>query len=126
MMRDWSERIQGDAAELAAADLPAREMLGQWFARFVENVGIYQGAAAKVMAAMDDPSSPIHRKCQVLAAANEQVLEAARERGGVRADVDPREVMRLVSGVSTISEQSGLDPAGAQPMLRIILDGVLA
>lgn len=125
VMRDWSERINSDSEELASSELPVREALATWFSRFVENVGIYQGAAAKVMAAMDDPSSPIHRKCQVLVAANEKVLQKARAAGALRPGVDAREVMRLVSGVATVVDQSGIGPAGAEPMLEIVLDGIL-
>ena len=125
MMRDWSERINADSEEIAATDLPAREALTTWFAKFVENVGIYQGAAAKVMSAMDDPSSPIYRKCQVLVAANEKVLARARELDALRDGVEAREVMRIVSGVATVVDQSGLTADQAEPMLAIVLDGIL-
>ncbi len=125
LMRDWSERINADSEEIAASDLPAREALTTWFAKFVENVGIYQGAAAKVMSAMDDPSSPIYRKCQVLVAANEKVLARARELDALREGVEAREVMRIVSGIATVVDQSGLTADEADPMLAIVLDGIL-
>jgi AcrR family transcriptional regulator len=125
VMRDWSDRVQADAQAVIDADRPARETLTDWFSRFLDNVGIYQGAAAKVMSAMDDPSSPIYRKCQVLGDANRRVLESDRVRPQVRAGVDPSQVMRLVSGISISVDQAGLDPDQAEPMLRIVLDGVL-
>ena len=59
MMRNWAERIEADAQAVVDSDLPPREALTDWFGRFVENVGIYQGAAHKLMSAMDDPASPI-------------------------------------------------------------------
>ena len=74
---------------------------------------------------MDDPSSPIYRKCQVLVAANDKVLERARTSGALRPGVESREVMRLVSGVATVVDQSGIGAAGAEPMLAIVLDGIL-
>jgi AcrR family transcriptional regulator len=126
VMRDWAERINADADEAAASDLPAREALAGWFTRFVENVGIYHGAAAKVMAAMDDESSPIYRKCQVLVSANQKVLDSAREKSALREGVDAREVMRIVSGIATVVDQSGISAADAEPMLAIVLDGILA
>jgi hypothetical protein len=33
--------------------------------------------------------------------------------------------MRLVSGVATVVDQSGIDAAAAEPMLAIVLDGIL-
>lgn len=125
MMKDWSARIDADSQSVVDSDLPAREALETWFSRFLENVGIYQGAAAKLMKAMDDESSPIYAKCQVLAKANEKVLAKARADGALRDGVDAREVMRMVSGVSTVVDQAGLSSEQAQPMLRIVLDGIL-
>ena len=100
VMRDWADRINADSDEAATSELPAREALSSWFSKFVENVGIYHGAAAKVMAAMDDPGSPIYRKCQVLVAANQKVLDSVKEKGALRDGVDAREVMRVVSGIA--------------------------
>ena len=125
VMRDWADRINAESEQIATSDLPVREALASWFTKFVENVGIYQGAAAKVMSAMDDPASPIYRKCQVLVAANEKVLARARETGALRPGVDAREVMRIVSGVATVVDQSGIGAVGAEPMLAIVLDGIL-
>jgi AcrR family transcriptional regulator len=126
VMRDWTDRINADADEAAASDLPPREALAGWFSRFVENVGIYHGAAAKVMAAMDDESSPIYRKCQVLVAANKKVLDSAQDKDALRDGVDAREVMRIVSGIATVVDQSGISADDAEAMLAIVLDGILA
>ena len=125
VMRDWADRINADSEEAATSDLPSREALAGWFSKFVENVGIYHGAAAKVMAAMDDPASPIFRKCQVLVAANQRVLDSVRAKGALREGVDAREVMRVVSGIATVVDQSGISAADAGPMLTIVLDGIL-
>lgn len=125
VMKDWAERVLADAQQVCAAGLPPRETLRSWFQRFVANVGIYQGAARKVLAAVDDPSSPIHRKCQVLALANAQVITHVRDAGALREGVDPREVLRLVSGVAAVVDDSGLRDSQAEPMLGIVIDGVL-
>jgi AcrR family transcriptional regulator len=125
VMRDWADRINADSDEAAASELPARDALSSWFSKFVENVGIYHGAAAKVMAAMDDPASPIYRKCQVLVGANQKVLDSVKEKGALRDGVDAREVMRVVSGIATVVDQSGITADEAGPMLAIVLDGIL-
>ena len=123
MMRNWAERIEADAQAVVDSDLPAREALTEWFGRFVENVGIYQGAAHKLMSAMDDPASPIYQKCQVLYGANAKVLDSVRD--ALRPGVESREVMRLVSGIASVADSSGLSSGQAGPMLAIVLDGIL-
>jgi AcrR family transcriptional regulator len=126
VMRDWTAKIDADSEEILQSGLAAEEALTEWFGRFVENVGIYNGAAAKLTAAMDDPGSPIFRKCQVLVGANDKVLGYVGSLGGIREGVDSREVMRLVSGVASVVDQAGLSFEQAKPMLRIIIDGILA
>jgi AcrR family transcriptional regulator len=126
VMKDWTDRVNDDSDAIVASSLDTRAALAAWFSKFVENVGIYHGAAAKVMSAMDDPKSPIFRKCQVLVAANDKVLQRARDAGDLREGVDSREVMRIVSGIATVVDQSGIGAGDAQPMLAIVLDGILA
>ena len=125
MMRDWTARIETDSQSVVDSHLPPREALTRWFTRFVENVGIYQGAAAKLMKAMDDPGSPMYGKCQVLVGANAKVLDSVREQGALREGIEAREVMRLVSGIASAADSSGLAPDQSAPMLAIVLDGIL-
>ncbi|WP_367649151.1 TetR/AcrR family transcriptional regulator [Aeromicrobium stalagmiti] len=125
VMRDWAAQIEADSDAVVGSGLDARPALTDWFGKFVANVGIYRGAAAKVMAAMDDESSPIYRKCQVLVGANEKVIGHIAEMGALRDGVDSREVMRLVSGVASVADQAGMDIAEAGPMLDIVIQGIL-
>jgi AcrR family transcriptional regulator len=125
VMRDWAAKVDADSDEVVRSGLPPRDVLRAWFGRFVENVGTYRGAAAKLTAAMDDPASPIYRKCQVLVAANDKVLEHVASLGALRDGVDSREVMRLVSGVASVADDSGLDLDQSVPMLDIVIQGIV-
>lgn len=125
LMRDWSARVLSDSEAAVAADLPARETLERWFADLIKHLTLHRGAAAKLSAAFDDPSSPIYRKCQMLADANERVVGHLRETHALRDNVESRQVMRLVSGVATVVDQAGLSSDQATPMLGIVIDGIL-
>jgi AcrR family transcriptional regulator len=125
VMRDWTAQVDADSEEIVRSGLSAEDALAAWFGRFVENVGIYNGAAAKLTAAMDDEGSPIYRKCQVLVGANQKVISHIDGLGALREGIDPREVMRLVSGVASVVDQAGLDAEQSVPMLRIIIKGIL-
>lgn len=124
LMRDWVERIRADSREVIESGRPAEEALATWFRQFVEHIGLYRGAAAKVMSAMDDESSPIYRKCRILSAANAEVIAYAAEAGVLRDGVDSQEVMRLVSGVAAVVDQASMSTQDAEPMLAIILRGI--
>ena len=124
LMRDWVERIRRDSREVIESGEPAEVALAIWFTKFVGHVGLYRGAAAKFVSAMDDETSPIYRKCQILSAANNEVIAYAAAQGALRDGVDGREVMRLVSGVAAVVDQASMSSGEAEPMLAIILRGI--
>lgn len=125
LMRDWTERVAADSIAAVDADAPARETLERWFLDLVRHMTLHRGAAAKLSAAMDDATSPIHRKCQMLAEANERVINHLTDVHALRDGVEPHQVVRLVGGVATVVDQAGLDPEAARPMLDIVIDGIL-
>ncbi len=125
VMRDWAEQIEADSDEVIESDLDARESLAAWFEKFVASIGIYSGAAAKGMAAMDDEPSPIYGKCPVLARANEKVIAHATQQGALRDGVDAREVMRLISGIASVTDQAGMQLQESRPMLDIVIQGIV-
>jgi len=125
LMRDWTERVAADSISAVEADVPARQTLERWLADLVKHMTLHRGAAAKLSAAMDDPSSPIYRKCQMLGDANERVIAHLIDAGALRDGVESHQVMRLVSGVATVVDQAGLEFDQARPMLDIMIDGIL-
>lgn len=124
LMRDWVERIRADSREVIESGEPAEVALATWFAKFIGHIGLYRGAAAKVVSAMDDESSPIYRKCRILSAANAEVIAFAADAGVLRDGVDSAQVMRLVSGVAAVVDQAAMSTEDAEPMLAIILSGI--
>lgn len=125
LMRDWTERVAADSISAVEAEVPARETLERWLADLVKHMTLHRGAAAKLSAAMDDPSSPIYRKCQMLGDANDRVITHLVDAGALRDGVESHQVMRLVSGVATVVDQAGLELDQALPMLDIVIDGIL-
>jgi hypothetical protein len=73
---------------------------------------------------MDDPRSPMYRKCRVMGEANGRVVDFLRERGELRDGVDAANVMRLVSGVASVADTSHAD-LDVRPMLEVIVDGIV-
>ena len=75
LMQDWTDRVSADADAAIATGLPAREMLLGWFEHFIDHITLHRGAASKICAAMDDPASPMYRKCRVMGDANRRVID---------------------------------------------------
>lgn len=125
LMRDWTERVVADAEAAVSADLSPRKTLEQWFTAYIGHVTLHRGAAAKLSAAMDDESSPMYRKCQTLVSANEHVIDALAGSGALRPGVEARQVMRLISGVATFADSTGIADDEVTPMLDIVIDGIL-
>ncbi len=125
VMQSWVDQIQTAAEKAMASELPPRDLLVSWFESFVAQITLHRGGAAKITAAMGHEDSPIAHKCQVLANANEQVLQQLVAEGALPADVDAIQVCRLIGGVATVVDQGELDAAAVRPMLEVIADGLL-
>ena len=67
----------------------------------------------------------MHQKCAALVAANQLVFDALAAQGALRAGVEPRDVVRMVTGIAAAAEKSGRGLETATPMLVIVADGVL-
>lgn len=125
LMREWTARVDADSEAAVAAGLPARETLTRWFEAFMGHITSHRGAAAKINAAMDDPASPVYRKCQVFGSANDRVLDYVKKSGQLRPGVDSRHVMRLVSSIASLTDDARIGPSETVPMLNIVIDGIL-
>jgi AcrR family transcriptional regulator len=126
LMRDWSARVVADSEAAIEAGLSARETLERWFLALVDHLTLHRGAAVKLSAAMDDPGSPIHGKCQALAEVNGHVIEHLAQDHALREGVEARQVMRLVSGVATVADAAGISSDEIASLLGIVIDGVVA
>jgi hypothetical protein len=63
-------RIQAAADRAVAGSQPSRVLLLPWFEDFVAHICEQAGSPGRLIAAMDNPGSPLHGKCQVLIEAN--------------------------------------------------------
>jgi AcrR family transcriptional regulator len=125
VMKDWVDRVHGDAEQVLDAGLGVRETLTTWLDKLVEHMSRYQGAPAKFASALDDTGTPMHHKCTALVAANKIVFDSLEGQDALRPGVDPRDVVRMVTGIAAAAEKSGLGHEAATPMLAIVADGVL-
>ncbi|WP_395690610.1 TetR/AcrR family transcriptional regulator [Nocardioides sp.] len=125
IMQSWVDRVTETADKALAYEGPDRDLLLNWFEQYVALISQHKGGPAKLTSAMGDAESPIRTKCQVLADANDRVLDRLRSDGVLREGVEPVQVCRLVGGVATIADNSDLDADAVRPLLEVVVDGLL-
>src|SRR5262249_10944580 len=120
-------RHEVDALSRAAAELlerlPADEALRAWAERFADYVATKRamGAALRSAAASDSPLFAGTR-AQILGAL-QLLLDAGAANSNLRADVDPKDVMRVVNGICSLPE-SPQWRADVGRMLDLVIDGL--
>jgi|SRR5580765_1903601 len=103
------------------ADDQPWDALIKWFHRFVGYVTTKRALLDEMMATMGK-DSPVFRTChEAIFTAGQPLLDAAKQAGAVRADVDFVDVIRLVSGVSMIKNA---EPDDISRVLGVALDGL--
>jgi AcrR family transcriptional regulator len=125
IMQSWVDRVTETADKALAHEGSDRDLLLNWFQEYVALISQHKGGPAKITSAMGDPDSPIRTKCQVLAAANDRIIDRLREDGALRDDVETVAVCRLVGGVASVADHGDLDAAAVRPMLEVVADGLL-
>ena len=125
VMQSWVDKVTETADQALAFEGTDRELLLSWFESYVALISQHKGGPAKITSAMGDPSSPIQTKCQVLAGANDRVIDRLREAGALREDVETIQVCRLVGGIATVADQSNLGTPAVRPLLEVVVDGLI-
>jgi AcrR family transcriptional regulator len=125
VMKDWADHILEAAGRAVASSQPPRELLLTWFDVLVAHICRHAGAAGRLIAAMDNPDSPLHGKCRVLIEANARVLDRLSAEGALRRGADPADICRLLMGVAAVADHGKLGSAAVRPLLAIVADALL-
>jgi AcrR family transcriptional regulator len=103
------------------ADLTPWEALVSWFDRFVDYVAAKRALIDEMIATLG-MEAPVFRACHdAIRTAGEPLLQRTKDAGIVRADVDYMDVIRMVSGVTSIKNST---PDDIRRVLRMALDGL--
>jgi AcrR family transcriptional regulator len=123
VMQAWVDRVNSAVETVLTGGGDAREMLLRWLETYVGLITVHKGGAARITGALDDETSPIQTKCQVLRGATQQVIDKLG--GDLRPDVDSLQMARLAGGVATVADSGDLPAPAVRPMLAVIADGLL-
>jgi AcrR family transcriptional regulator len=112
-----------DAADTLLRAEPPGESLRSWLQRLVEYAANKRGmgpALKSVLGPECDLFSYTHNRVRDAAAS---LVDAGVEAGVVRADIDPMDLLRAVSGISVTAHESG-GRERAQRLVDLLMDGM--
>lgn len=112
----------GGVDELLATR-PADEALAEWMRRFVGYVATKRGLAVALKSMVNDNSDLFAQSRANINESMARLVNAAVEAGLVRADADPEDVLRGMSGFCLVSDQAGWQEQ-AQRLVALLVDGL--
>ena len=110
------------AQKQLSADLSPIEALRAWLLVFIDYIGAKKIIAPALNAMAGGPSRVFEQSNQIMAEAANALASRAVASGDLRPDVDPRDFMRAIYGLSTVGSADDW-PAKARKFVDILLKG---
>jgi len=111
------------SADELLATLPPEEALAQWMQRFVGYVATKRGMATALKSMMAADSALFDDCRAQMYDSAARLLEAAAEAGGVRADVDAKDLLRAMGGICLATDEADW-PDQSRRLVALLLDGL--
>jgi AcrR family transcriptional regulator len=117
------EALRARADELLDSASPG-DALAAWLRTLVSFSSTKRTLTAAMVATLDKDSELISRCSKLIRDAGDSLIARCKQAGVVRADVNSTDVVRLVHGISMVSELASSEPGQADRMLALVLDGL--
>jgi AcrR family transcriptional regulator len=121
--REQVEAVRAAAEKQLRSDAPG-EALAAWLRALVDFSSTKHSLTTALLATMDRDSELLSSCSAVIRGAAEALLARAQEAGAVRADVDAKDLIRLVHAVNLAAQHGPADPDQRDRMLGFVLDGL--
>ncbi|GAA1829513.1 helix-turn-helix domain-containing protein [Actinomadura chokoriensis] len=122
------ERIDGllaHAAELLA-EPDAEAALGRWLRTYLAGAATPRGTSTVIIEAMSAEwaATGLGAAAAAICDALGRLLDRAQRTGAIRAEIDPRDLLRLTNAIGVASERTPDPDAYADRMLALLFDGL--
>ncbi len=121
--RDQVEALRARADELLDSGSPG-EAFAAWLRALVGFSSTKRSLTSAMVATLGKDSELLSTCSKLIRDSAASLLARAQQAGAVRTDVDSTDLIRLVHGVSMVTEYAPGDPGQADRMLTLILDGL--
>jgi AcrR family transcriptional regulator len=112
-----------DSADRLLSSLPPDEALAEFMERFVAYVATKRGLAAHLKTVLSADAELFVYTHSRMNEAISTLIKAAVESGRIRADVEPDDVLRALSGVCLASDAPGWQDQACR-LSRLLMDGL--
>ena len=123
LLRTSFDRLAARANDLETAACP-EDALVSWLREAVAVAHDYSGVVASMVAAIEDPVSPLHASCVAMRAAGTRLLERAQAANRARPDVDGTDLFALVGALAWLGDQAALAPR-ADHLFDVLVSAIL-
>jgi AcrR family transcriptional regulator len=120
---DQVEALRARADEALESGSPG-EAFAAWLRALVGFSSTKRSLTSAMVATLGKDSEVLSKCSKLIRDSADSLLARAQEAGAVRADVNSVDLIRLVHGVSMVTEYAPGDPGQADRMLTLILDGL--
>lgn len=117
------ERLATAADELLIDRAPDAA-LAEWMQRFVRHVAVKRGLKEAIQSVVGERCEMFEESYRLIAEALGRLLRAASDAGAIRADVEPVDLLRALSGVCVVSDPVSLDGGQACRVAALLMDGL--
>lgn len=111
------------AADALLETMPPDQALAEWMQRFVGYVATKRGMASALKSIMAAGSTVFEESREQMNDAAGRLLAAAALAGGVRSDVDARDLLRAMGGICLATDQAGWTDQSRR-IVALLLDGL--
>ena len=121
--RNEVQRLCDAAAELSA-ERPPDVALAEWMDRFVTYVAAKRSMANMLQSVIASSDSALYADARLqMVGAITMLLETAERAGTIRADVEPEDVLRVMSGIWLVADGEDWSER-ARRLLSLLMDGL--
>jgi len=112
-----------DTAPRLLEALPPDQAVREWMDRYIDYMGTKRGLADALRVVIASGVNPYAHSRDALLGAIGVLLEAAREAGTVRRDIDPADLLTSLSGLSLATADPGQREQAGR-LLDLLMDGL--
>jgi AcrR family transcriptional regulator len=114
-----------DAAEELLAECAAGDALERWLERFVDYVATKRGMAEALKSVVGADSELFAESHRRISEAIHRLVAAGVESGAIRADIEPFDLLRAVSGICLAPQSAAADwREHAKRLIGLLMDGM--